>query len=148
MNDLTTPGKLQYLELDATEWQRKLALRIHETAARSNNLDDEIGVLSVTLERVLQESEGQSLTLISDHVMAITDKLEKLKRANYKMKKDNKQLITEAEAKQLGSALLNVVVKEVNTLSNEAEAKKIIEKISDEFLLVFQNLSDGKYEQN
>lgn len=121
-----------FLELDASEYHRALAQRILDSR-NSQNLDDEVGTLMVTLERTLTKcTDDTSLLIHAKEISDLVNSIEKLKKSNLAMKKELGQLMSEAQAKEFTAKIFNILVDEVSALGPELSTP-LLEKVADRF---------------
>lgn len=132
-HDVGYKGKQDiFLELDQSEYHRSLAQRILDSR-NSQNLDDEVGTLMVTLERTLMQcKDDTSLLIHAKEISDLVNSIEKLKRSNMAMKKELGQLMSEAQAKEFTAKIFNILVDEVTALGPEISTP-LLEKVADRF---------------
>jgi protein tyrosine phosphatase (PTP) superfamily phosphohydrolase (DUF442 family) len=105
--------KKSLYDLDKTEYLKQLQVSMNDIEAnpRSQSLVDEIGILRVTLQRILSQVDADAtLFLRSGEIQTLIKTIESLSKTHLAIAKEVGDLMSKEDAKKLADALMQTLV--------------------------------------
>jgi len=108
--------------LDESDYLKSFTDKVNSAVAnpRSRSLHDEIGILRVSLERVLSQCTSDTdLVLRSSEIQALTSRIESLVKTSFTIDKEIGELLSRDEAKALGAKILQVLIDKLKSYNEK-----------------------------